>query len=93
MFLKEIYVRIFSFVIAKLNSSYLGYESVELVSSSMHSNTKSKFYDNPNPRTNGYLKENFLVLEKTGVVSSPTWDLTCIGVDKKVQFSQKLKVA
>jgi alkaline phosphatase D len=79
--------------VSTLGSNLLGYQSVELISSCMHSNTRTKFYDNPNLRTNGCLTENFLVLEKTGVASSPTWDLTSIGIDKKVHFSQKLKVA
>ncbi len=73
--------------VSRLNKNILGYESYEFISSCMHSSTKSGYYDNPNQHIQGYLKENFLVFEKTGRVSDASWKVSCIGTDSKLQFN------
>lgn len=79
--------------ISSLDKSLLGFNSYEIVSSCMHSSPKSKFYDNPNPQMNGYLKENFIVLEHVGRLHDLTWKASCIAVDSKKIFESALKIA
>lgn len=78
--------------ISSLDKSKLGYESFELISSCMHSNTKSKAYDNPNPHMAGYLDENFIVLQKSGAANDPVWKVECIGTNSKLAFKGEFKV-
>lgn len=79
--------------ISSIDKSLLGYNSFELISSSMHSNTKTAFYDNPNPQLKGYLKENFLVLEQTGGAGNPIWKVECIGKNSTMPFTMDIKIA
>lgn len=78
--------------VSSVAKSVLGYNSYELISSCMHSNTKSAFYDNPNPQLKGFLKENFLVLEQTGGAGNPVWKVECIGKSSTLPFTMELKV-
>lgn len=78
--------------VSSIDKSVLGYGTYELISSCMHSNTKSAFYDNPNPQLKGFLKENFLVLEQTGGAGNPVWKVECIGKNSTVPFTMELKI-
>jgi alkaline phosphatase D len=78
--------------ISKVDKNLLGYGTFELISSCMHSNTKSKYYDNPNPRLQGYLKENFLVLEKSPGKDSMSWRVTCLAAKSTSPFQATLEV-
>jgi alkaline phosphatase D len=73
--------------VSSLDKGILGYQSYEFISSSMHSSTKSVFYDNPNKRLQGTFKENFMLLEKQGLAQDATWDVKCIGAASKILFS------
>ncbi|HEX4923822.1 MAG TPA: hypothetical protein VFV50_07040 [Bdellovibrionales bacterium] len=73
--------------ISALDKKHLGYSSFEFVSSSMHSSTKSKYYQNPNKQLQGSLKENFLMFDQTGAAGRPEWKVTCVGASNKTLFS------
>ncbi len=79
--------------ISQIDRSVLGYQTYEVISSSMHSTLKSKLYDNPNPSLNSYLKENFILFEKMGRISAPSWKISCIGENSTVRFSNNLNIA
>jgi hypothetical protein len=73
--------------ISECDKKYLGYNTYEFVSSCMHSSTKSGYYQNPNKRLQSTLKENFLLLEKTGLRDDPSWKVSCVGENSKLLFN------
>lgn len=78
--------------VSNVPKNQLGYETVEIISSCMHSTTKKKFYDNPNKRTQGYLKENFIVLEQVGGRFDPIWRMTCVAEKKTIAFQDIVQI-
>lgn len=79
--------------ISKVDKKHLGYETFELISSSMHSSLKKNFFDNPNPALHGFLKENFIVMQNSGANNDFSWSVKCIGEKSKVAFETTLKIA
>jgi alkaline phosphatase D len=78
--------------LSSLDKKILGFNSYEIISSSMHSSNRSNFYDNPNPQLNGYLKENFVVIEQVGTIHDLSWKASCIAADSKKIFETLLKI-
>lgn len=80
--------------VSSIDKSIFGYNSYEIISSCMHSNTKTAFLDNPNETVGGFLKENFVVVQNVGGRGlAPNWKLTCVGKDKAIPFSLDLKIS
>ena len=77
--------------ISKMPKEILGYETYEIISSCMHSTKQKKFHSNPHEQVNGYLKQNFVVLQNIGLNGNAAWKTTCIGEDT-VSFETVLKV-
>lgn len=77
--------------VSSVDRSAVGYDTVEIISSCMHSTKKSKYYDNPNPHRHGYLKENFIVLEQS-LDGDPVWKMECIAAAGKVAFSDIIEI-
>jgi phosphodiesterase/alkaline phosphatase D-like protein len=78
--------------VSSIAKSEVGYDTVEIVSSCMHSTKKTKYYDNPNPHISGYTNENFIVLEKSGLSFDPTWRMTCIAASGKIPFEGDIEI-
>lgn len=79
--------------ISKVDKKHLGFETYEIVSSCMHSGTKSRFYDNPNAHLNGYLKENFIVLETARDSRDLMWSASCRTVGQREVFNTSIVIA
>ena len=77
--------------VSKISKEVLGYETFELVSSCMHSTKKKTFFDNPNPQLNGYLHENFLMLEQIGLATDPVWNVSCVNDEAKIVFCNSIQ--
>lgn len=79
--------------VSHIDRGLLGYNSYELISSCMHSNTKSALYDNPNTTTNAHLDENFMVLQKKSGTAEAVWKLSCVGAESQLAFEQDLIIS
>lgn len=78
--------------VSKIDKRVLGYDTAELITGCMHSNTKDNYYDNPNPRLGGSLQESFLMLERPGTKSDPVWQTSCITPNKRIAFQNRIKL-
>jgi alkaline phosphatase D len=78
--------------VSKVPKDYLGYETFEIISSSMHSFTKDHFYGNPNEHLGGYLKHNFVIAEQLSV-GDPIWKLSCVTENNIVPFETTVEIA
>ncbi len=77
--------------VSKVPATYLGYETFEVISSSMHSFTKDHFYGNPNQHLGGSLKHNFVILEQLSV-GDPSWKVSCVTEKNIVPFEKILEI-
>lgn len=78
---------------SKIDRRLLGYDTVEMIVGCMHSNTKTAFYDNVNPRIAGTLKESFVILERPAENPNPVWETACITAGSRVAFRNKIQLS
>lgn len=78
--------------VSTIGREHFGYETLELISSCMHSTKRKKFYDNPNPKLAGYLEENFVLLEQIGVAGEPIWHVKSIAKGLQIAFELEIQI-
>ena len=76
--------------VSKLDKNILGYESVELTSSSLHSYVKTNLPKNPD-RIHGAGKENFIIVDIVPTSYGLQFDYQCVGL-KSVNFKDSFGI-
>lgn len=79
--------------VSRIERSELDYSTYELISSCMHSSSKSVYYQNPNVHLGGTFKQNFLLLDKQGLAQDPSWNVSCFGEGQSPLFSTQCSIS